>query len=355
MKYFPSKAKTVLVCILLLVITTSSNAFVYVVKEHDKFSKILGKYIPGPVWGRRGSYEKFLSFNPQIKNPNLILPGDEINLPVECALAEEKLPGLTREPAQVSTPVQKNSEIKPELNSKLALKEEASDDLSGTELELTPFFTMSALTAKDLTTGTRTTVASNIYAGVDARYIQIWNENFKTFIRAKLSDVTFQPPSASGKTLSDGSKFLSTFGIGGTTNLSSRIGFSLYGNLEKDLFIRALSTTSVTVDSVMVPSLGAKLSYDLVKLKAFTLNVAGVYEEKFQATTDSYTVGQGALYGGIIGVRQHNPRGDMFQIDLAAFTRPQNTSATTQTETTYTLSLKFFFSLIKPEENGSVK
>ena len=122
-------------------------------------------------------------------------------------------------------------------------------------MELTPFFTMSALTAKDLTTGTHTTVASNVYAGLDARYIQIWNESLKSFLRIKFSDVTFQPPASSTKTLTDSSKFLTTFGFGATKTLSSRGAISLYGDLEKDLFIRAVSTTSVTVDSIMVPSL----------------------------------------------------------------------------------------------------
>ncbi len=126
------------VCISLLVITTSSNAFVYVVKEHDKFSKILGKYIPGPVWGKRGSYEKFISYNPQIKDPNLILPGDEINLPIESPIADVKVPDLVREPSQAVPHVENKLDVKPELNAKTTEKDESSFDLSGTEMTTLP-------------------------------------------------------------------------------------------------------------------------------------------------------------------------------------------------------------------------
>ncbi len=317
-------------------ISSNTLAYVYVVREGDKFSKVLGVNVPGPVWGKSGSYQKFLGENPQIKNPNLIFPGDHINLPVEAPVVEEPARSLADSGNVPGYP----ADEKPI---------ERTTDSSGTALDLSPFFSMTSLASTDAITGARATVASSVYTGADARYQQIWSERFKSYLRMKLAYVSFEAPNNASKSLLEKTKFLPTFGIGGVAELSSRFraGISFY--LEKDLFVRGISTTSITVDDVLIPSLGVTIGADLIQLEAFTVNAELDAQEKFPATTDSYAVKSGTSFGGILGVTEHLRGEDRFEVGFGAFSRTQNTSATNQTEILYTMFLRFHFPLTRPE------
>ncbi len=60
---------------------SSARGHTYVVRPGDNLShSILGIHVPGPVWGVDGSFSKALKLNPNLKNPNLIFPGMEIDL-----------------------------------------------------------------------------------------------------------------------------------------------------------------------------------------------------------------------------------------------------------------------------------
>ena len=239
------RSSIIMMCIALLGITTSAWAVVYVVKEKDSLSIIAKKHFNGPVWGENGSLKKIISQNPEIKNPDFIFPSEKINLN-DISLEQNSSEALPE--------IKNNLEIKPELGRTVSSENGLKPDESGTLAELTPFTSMISLTSKDPNTGARSTVASSLYVGADARYIQIWSENFKTYLRGKISYVSFEPPADTSKSISEKSKILTTFGLGGIKKLSSRLTLGVYADLEKNLFLRSVSTTSVTVDSVLVPS-----------------------------------------------------------------------------------------------------
>lgn len=324
---------TIISGLLFISIPTISSAFVYFVKKNDSLSRIAKTHLRGPVYGKDGALNKIYKSNPKVINPHLIFPGDRIEIPLEGEItSEEKNISPQQESHQQTSIIFSQEQVIP------------PEDGSKTSLELIPSFGATTLSATDSVSGAKSTVASSLLMSVDGRFLQTWNDSFSSYLRAKISYVSFDDSTSGMKTLSSKSKFLTTFGIGSMTKISPRLTLGLSADLEKNLFVRAASTTSIVVDSVLVPSMGAKLSYELIKMNAFSIKTSGVFEHKFQANTDIYSVKQGSLFGGTIGVNRKNTGREIFQVDLGAFKRSQDTSATTQSETIYTLFLTIPFS-----------
>src|SRR5689334_17663417 len=77
----------------------SAYAFTYVVKEGDSLSTIAARTLQGRIYGKEGGIQKLVALNPEIENPNFILPGQEIRLaPEDAALASESPAASEPEP-----------------------------------------------------------------------------------------------------------------------------------------------------------------------------------------------------------------------------------------------------------------
>ena len=215
----------------------------------------------------------------------------------------------------------------------------------GYRLALTPYYTMATLSVTDSATGSKSTLASNLGTGAFLQYTQEWSENFKTFIGFKLGYISFEAPASAARTLEDKNKVTSGIALGSEIMLSKKLSLTATVRYQKELFARALSTTAITMDTVNVPSIGIKLSYDLARLNPFTIGVSSVSELKMAATTDQYSVDNGMLYGGTIYLKHDSGPHYMnnIQTELGYFTRMQNTSLVQQTENELMLSVRFFF------------
>ena len=218
-----------------------------------------------------------------------------------------------------------------------------STSLGETLFEISPFVSMNSITSKDRTNGGQASIASSVYAGAEGRYIQKWSQDFNTYLGLKLSYISFEQPSNSAKSIADKSRFLTAFSIGGSQKIGRDLNLGFAGAIEKNLFARGASTTSVAIDSILVPSFDLQLTYLLARRAAFSLNVSAFFEEKLGASADNYEVKKGSLFGGKIGVIQHQGKDDIFHVEISASSRNQSTSATEQTETIYTLMLRRFF------------
>jgi hypothetical protein len=347
----------------------------------DKFSKIIGRLIAGPVWGKNGSFAQVIKLNPQIKNPDLIYPGDVIFLPNgESFTMGPQAKRSFRKLASAAKPAQTTDapdEIVPETQAspvasiatspqvcanEIPAKKESpdvsqldktSDDQSSDSFQIAPSLSMTTISSTDVYTGARDAVASEEYATVDARYVQYWNEDFQTRLGGKLSYINFAQPATGTQSLSGGSKFLTSFGLGFSEALSSRLSVGGSFDVAQNLFLRAATSNSVTIDSLLLPVFGANISYDLIKRNAFVIGLGLNYSELMKGSTASYNVGLGSQYGGTIQFRSRKNHEDHFAVELGAQQRNQNTSVTTQTDTTYTLSFRLFFP--NSEKSGGAK
>lgn len=295
------------------------NANAYIVKKGETFSKIVGVNLPGLVFGRDGNLKRILKLNPHIKNPHLIFPGVEINLGEERNVVINISPE-EKEVRQVASP-----DIAP------------VPEASPTSIELNPYFVFSSLSVVDRSSGAKAELASELYTGGRFTYIQKWNYDFQSLLQLNLAYVTFEQPTTSTITLKDSNKLLTGFRIGGKYNFKKNLRGYLNADYQKELFVRSINSTTVTVDGVLVPSLGPAVEYDFLDYNNLTLGVSGRLDYKLGAKVDSYRVKNGQLYGAGIYLKETNG----LQIDLSFYTRSQDSTITKQKETGVFLGVKF--------------
>jgi LysM repeat protein len=326
-----------------LVLSIAAFASVtYVAKPGDKLSKIAGKMIQGPVWGKHGSWQSVLALNSEIKNPDLIYVGQEIKLPDgEVAQAaesssEQRAPAA-EEAAPLASPTPALSSPTPLLAAPLE-----KENSHGSLLELAPYYALTSISSTDKITGSPASAASSLNAGVDLRFSQPWSESFSSFVHFKLGALSFEQPTDSSKSVQSASNLMSGIGLGGDFKLSQALTFRIFGDYQKEAFIRGVSTDTVAIDAVSVPEVGASLVLDLFKKNSLTLGVSGQFSELFQAATEGYTVSQGSLFGGKVYFKRDSC-GSAFQTDLGYFSRQQDTNLTNQTERDLILQLRWEF------------
>jgi hypothetical protein len=220
----------------------------------------------------------------------------------------------------------------------------SQDFKRGSRLALTPYYTSTTLSVTDATTGNASTLASQLGGGANLQYFQIWTEKFQSFVGLSLGEVSFTPPTTAGKTLDNRTQIMSGISLGGNFVLSRDFTLSTSAKYQTELFARAVSTTEAAVDGVMLPSVEAKISYDLITLSPFTFGISGVSDLIFPGSTDGYSVRLGESYGGTMYLREED-----YQTELGFFTRSQNTSLVHQTENDLRLSVRIFFGGTKPK------
>jgi hypothetical protein len=336
------------------------SSVTYVAKKGDKLSKIAGKNIPGPVWGKNGSFKPVLALNKGIKNPDMILPGQIIELPdgalaqaTEAALADRVPATIVPEPSPVlnvtSAPVAPPAPVA----SSLPVASQpvtwvavpvAKEGVSTSVLEVAPYYAITSLPSTDRYTNSPANLASSLNAGVDVRYHQNWSDTFGTYFHLRLGELSFKQPQSVSETLQSGSNFMSGVGFGANFKLSQSLTFSLFGDYEQEAFVQGLSTNSVAVNTVAIPEAGGSLDLDLFKRDGLTLGVSGQYSVLFPASAQEYNVLEGSLYGGKVYVKQEGEGASSlsYQTELGYFQRQENTTITNQTEKDVVLQFRWF-------------
>jgi len=300
-------------------------ANIYVVKRGDQLSSIAGKYIPGPVWGEKGSLSQVLKMNPQFaKNPDLIYPNQTIVLPDgssnEIKLSEINPPG-SRAPAEADT--------------------EEWPKPAPAQIEITPTYLFSTLHLQDKATAVTASLATQVSANIGLRYFQNWTDSARSFERFSLGVLSIEPPQTDSSSVVSSTKIMSTIGAGGSFQLSERINLEFSVNYESELFTRGITTQSVTVDSVMVPDFAMKVSYDIYQGHPFSLGLSAEGIGLLPASEDSYRVNAGYAVGGDLYLKQKFQSGKEFLIDVGFQSRVQNTSLVTQTENELLFGIHF--------------
>jgi hypothetical protein len=305
-----------LAIVFFVILGFSSTIQAYIVKKGDTLSEIAYKYISPKVYGKNSSINKILALNPTIQNPDFLGVNQIINLGV----------------FEPSNPSRTVSEAAPPLKRG-----------SGSALTLTPFYSILNINSKDNGSGSKSTIASKYYIGVNVSYTQEWTKDFQTAINLKLASINFEKPTSATKTLKDSKKFLSTLGLESNQNLKDNIYLKLNLDYGKELFVRADSTQDVAVDAINIPSVGAKIYYNIKNIEMFSLGIAGSYEAKMPAQTDNYDVKFGHKIGTSIYLSQHrgNASDSNFQVELGLSHRKQDTTVSSQTESSVTLGVNF--------------
>ncbi len=349
--------------------------FIYRVKQGETLGGILDRIGVCPMWGKHGKIHQAISLNPSLINThgNFVRPNELIALPItelpnhpdynilpsrevvminphpgsKCSTRQESNPVLTMHANKVEEleKIEREISATPESEPVIQSTPDKETDESSALFTLTPSYIYRTISLKNPVTGPsgNSTLNSQLDFSVEGDLYQEWSDSFKSFLGFHLGYVNFEPPASATKTLTQDSKFMSGLTLGGLVHLSDGVTLTPYALYQKELFARAISSTSMTVDSILAPSIGAKVSADLFKYKSFKFGLSGVYEEKLPASADSYNIKLGAQYGGIIYLAQEKKRKTNFQTELGVFERAQDTTISSQDELSAVLSLRLFF------------
>ena len=308
-----------------------TNLGAHVVKKGETLTDIAYNNISTRVYGKNGSLRKILALNPKIKNINFIRPGQVIILSDNQPLVHSG--AKTKSDISAGSQSPYDNKDSPLLN-------------RGSILELSPFYNITTLSARDSTTGSESTIASDYYFGVNAQYGREWNQDFQTTINLKLASIDFELPATSTKSLKGTNKFLSSLGLEANQRIKEKTRLKLGVSYGQELFIRAFSTQGVEIDALNIPSINSKISHDVRDFSRFTFGISASYSAKMPGKTDSYEVEFGHEYGASIYLKKPfgNSQNSNIQTELGFSQRNQNTNLTSQTETNIIFMGRFLFS-----------
>lgn len=379
----------------------------------DTISDITWALVPGRLYGKNGNLKKVKLLNPSIKNPKHLTSGTILFLPEESHYVIEQINqfGLdhvnpnfrnqnevlsrlrflknfpiktevteinhsdsaqdrkpTSEEAQFTQAVAQKIKVemnptqntipsslttlefpKKEMLSKIS--KEKNEEQRSSWLELSPNYKMTGLRLIDSATNLRSNLVTNLFITIDLLYIQKISENFQSFIGGKFGYVSFSSPKGSTKTLIDSSHFLTGIKLGGSAKIFSDFTFTGFFQYNNELFGRAASTSSLSVDSVPVPSVEGKLSWDALHFQPFIYGLSAFFTEYFSTQSGvTYTISQGQGYGGSIYIKQMTgSQTPPFETQAGFLSRSQNTSNINQTETIYFFNLRFYIPFLNKE------
>jgi LysM domain len=301
-----------------------SDALVYLVQPKDNLSKIAHQCLRGPIYGNKGTLAKLLKGNPEIKHPNLIYPGQTI------ALSKEESPLAKGEVNRSPVALVSNSET--------TFSQPVKEFVS-----LTPFYSMIGIHSFDLNTGKTGNIGSSISLGAELTYHQSWTPQAEGFVTFNLSEVTFSNPSGSIGTISDSTRWIYGLGLGMNYEMLSPITLGVEVAYQRELFMRAQSTTALSIDTVLVPSISAKLFGKIYESSHWMFGAAGIFTWKGGATTDLYSVNPGTQIGGTLSMRTQRQSSSFspFETEFGYFRTVQNTSITDQTRSDILLKVHF--------------
>jgi hypothetical protein len=320
------------VCVF-VALTASAFALTYVVKKGDTLSGIAGQTLHGKIYGETGGLKKLVLLNPDLKNPDLIFPGDKINLSEDdyvLAEASAGLAGANRRPAEIEfekAADQSLEVVKPEA---IAPSQEEKEGYS--LLETNPRFFYTRIDGIEPDNGSTGKLLSKLNYGISGSWRQLWSESFESYVT--LGVTRFNLTSATNRMLENSKQTLADLEAGVRWHLTDKTVMLFSLGAGDEIFYRASSTSVVTIDSVMVPKLNFGLTQDLITKKPFTLGAELKLTGLSPTSTDSYSVKTGWAYQGRLFVKQE-PKSSSLTLSTGVFygARHQNTSYVNQKRT----------------------
>ena len=329
---------------------------VYVVKNGETLSTIAQSQVGSPVFKKAGSLFKLLKWNPNITDANLIFVGQSLSIgPSHSQRISKAEKTLTPAEPPRTLASDENSEL-PQHSSPQLFVQDPVQKIISTEneiphhVELLAAVGMTTVSGIDNLTSTNAVLFSNQDIAVGARWKQHWTNSFFTSFGVALRSIDFQPPTSSSKSISESKKLNSSLSLSAGNKLTQKLALNYglsYGN---ELFLRGLSSTTVTVDALPIAKLNLGATIQLYESGLTSFGINANLDSLMGASTEGYTVSSGAAYqGGIYLKRRYGTDSDV-ELNVGYKDRAQNTSLVNFNEKTFFGSLVFSLRLFEKSE-----
>jgi hypothetical protein len=218
---------------LLFLILGNSQGF-HLVKFGETLSGVALKYFTTPIYSSKGSLAKLLKINPEIEDPNLVYPGQRINLRQD----------ETKE----------NQMVKIEIN----------DDLDDQNISFWAtasfayFFIKSKLLDNDSLAYAYSDLSPGLKVGVDIE----WSKSFSTFTSLQFQHANF---SISDNKNLKGSKRIKSYLDMGLIKKIGNLDAILSFQVSNSYFLRSVDIDSLTIENNLASFLSTSLDWHLFK------------------------------------------------------------------------------------------
>ncbi len=260
---------------------------------------------------RRYEFAKQIqTLNPQLKNPNILEPGDSITLPasatigaaaaatnpiaqaptaVEETAKPEETPVAEPVPATNPVPEEPRAEATP-LNSEAPAHEaspapQAADHIAGKHSQHPDFIFLQAryqllkFKAKDEATKTESTLPAGSSYGLDLQYGKILSETWHLLFQAGFTQTNFKDFKEAGRTINHKSETLKFFGLGVAYDLTHTLHLDLMATYADRTFLIPTTSTDYELKAQMIPGADLNISWDFYSgnLNIFGASAIGEY------------------------------------------------------------------------------
>lgn len=326
-----------------LALSAGVFALTYVVRKRDARLSSAGQTAQERINEKDGSLPKSLALTSQVTHQNLIFPIEESKFSHQDSVLDPSSPDRS---GKISSFLEKlrapasNAEGSADFQ-KQAPKE--ADPGYGL-ISLTPEFVATKLSGKDLSTGSTATLVSKSNYGLQASYSQIWTKRFQSDFYFGLSKLSIKQPS-SGGTLQNADQTLYRFGVITRLGLTPRVMLSTGLGLVERPFVKAISSSVVSVDSLYVPTLFVQGSYDFFSLRPFTIGTTLGVNLDLPSRESSYRTKPNYGFDAALYVKHEISRTFNTEVGVRGAELKENTSIAGQTQTDFSiyLALRYLF------------
>lgn len=342
----------------------AAEPLVYVVRTGDTLSTIAQKQIGSPIFRKGdGSLFKLLKMNPTVKDADLIFPGQRLVIRSSEAqnLASEETKyqnSFATSPRQVASSETEPDKNPPESAQKACeVPAEKSKALESKEPEIPHQLFLDAsmgittLTSTDGSSTTGATLYSAQDLGIQAGWQQQWTDSFSTKMSARFRSIDFQPPTSSTKSVSDSKKLTTGLSLEAETEFTPKFSLVFGTSYNQELFLRGLTSSSVTVDSVAIPKFTLGAEYQIYQVGKTSVGVNAAFDYLLGTSTDGYTVRSGMAYQGGFYLKRLYGMDKSVELNVTYRDRAQNTSLVNFHENTVFGTLIFSLPLFGESEN----
>ena len=275
-----------------LFITTTPmqvHAAKYIVQPGDTLSTAVAEPLNEErIWGKHGVLLKLLKLNPQIKDPDRIRPGDEI----ELGPFTQKYKAGSEIPRAPASTAEANTTAAPEV-------QKTSESFSEVSLKVSQSYL--GIRGKE-TNGTQGVLgASGAFA-----YEIAWSPHISPVFWIDFSHrsqkISFDQ--ATTRTLASKDQAVSRDFLGLNYKFSNPFRIELQVGQNDEAFYRAADATTIKVEKVSITYSQIGIRYDFIQTANMTYAVRGAYRVFLPFHTDYFESTQGSGFFGAFAVEQ---------------------------------------------------
>lgn len=280
---------------------------IYVITKNDQLALVLHLLGLEPLYGAQGSVETTKKIN-QLKNVNIIYPGQKIRLPVKCqdelnGYSFTETPQYTLVQARTTDPTFSEGEPPQDEQSQTFKKNEGDTSMpispdsffNYSEIQIRGTYGFYQITSTEADDQSLADILSTPSLGLNLSWTLFWSERWASIFEFSYEKITFEDPQT-GEIL-DPTKEVGSIHASMKYKVSPRITAQLGLGSHQRLFAQGFQSGGLMLNSFNQTSFNLSLRSHLIRRGALGLDGDLFLRSLLGTTTSTYSVDSSLEYG----------------------------------------------------------